>query len=159
LILISESGCWGEELIGPLDQFDAAGYQVDFCTPTRKRPNAIPVSWEPESVDPPLNRPVTTDSIAKKMLDLDDPKSPQGKRLENPINLAERLITAAARLDALYKGSDAGRRNAEIGNPRGKHHERIPRRKIGKPAAEVAWLGGCGQPITIFPDFDKFRDS
>lgn len=28
LIVLSERGYWGEELIGPLETFDAAGYQV-----------------------------------------------------------------------------------------------------------------------------------
>src|SRR5262249_35136193 len=30
LVLLSEWGYWGEELIGPLDVFDAAGYDIDF---------------------------------------------------------------------------------------------------------------------------------
>lgn len=32
LVLLSEWGFWGEELIGPLDVFDREGYQVDFAT-------------------------------------------------------------------------------------------------------------------------------
>ena len=54
----------GEELVGPLGEFDRVGYQVDFCTPTGRRPNAIPVSWDPSFFDPPLQRPVTSDSMA-----------------------------------------------------------------------------------------------
>src|SRR5262249_17320365 len=34
LIVLSEWGYWGEELLGPLETFDAVGYQVDFATPT-----------------------------------------------------------------------------------------------------------------------------
>jgi putative intracellular protease/amidase len=33
LIVLSEHGFWGEELIGPLHTVDQAGYQVDFATP------------------------------------------------------------------------------------------------------------------------------
>ena len=29
LIVLSEYGYWGEELVGPLETFDAAGYEVD----------------------------------------------------------------------------------------------------------------------------------
>ena len=89
LTVLSEWGYWGEELIGPLDQFDAAGYHVDFCTPTGKRPNAIPVSMDPEFIDPPLNRPVTSEEVARKVREIDNPDTPQGQRLEHPINLAE----------------------------------------------------------------------
>ena len=34
LILLSEWGFWGEELIGPMETFDAAGYESVFVTPT-----------------------------------------------------------------------------------------------------------------------------
>ena len=60
LILLSEWGYWGEELVGPLDEFDRVGYEVDFCTPTGRRPNAIPVSMDPDFFDPPLQRSVTS---------------------------------------------------------------------------------------------------
>lgn len=89
LCLLSEWGYWGEELIGPIESFDAAGYDVDFCTPTGKRPNAIAVSWDPEFVDPALGRPVTSQEMAAKVLLWDDPTKPEGKRLENPINMSE----------------------------------------------------------------------
>ena len=51
--MLSEWGYWGEELIGPLETFDEAGYEVDFMTPTGKRPVAITVSMDPVYVDPP----------------------------------------------------------------------------------------------------------
>lgn len=87
LVILSEWGYWGEELIGPLDEFDAAGYQVDFCTPTGKRPNAIPVSMDPMYIDPPLGRSVTSEEMGRRVRDIDDPTTQQGKRLENPIDL------------------------------------------------------------------------
>ncbi len=87
LMLVSEWGYWGEELIGPLEEFDRAGYETVFCTPTGKRPNAITVSMQPEYIDPPLGRSVTTESMAKKVKALDDPSTEQGRRLETPRSL------------------------------------------------------------------------
>src|SRR5262245_12050603 len=34
LFLVSEWGYWGEELIGPLEACEKAGYKIEFCTPT-----------------------------------------------------------------------------------------------------------------------------
>ena len=85
LIVWSEWGFWGEELIGPLDVFDAAGYESVFATPTGKRPVAITVSKDASFVDPPLGRPVTTPEMAAKVQAIDDPANP---RLDNPINLS-----------------------------------------------------------------------
>jgi len=89
LILLSEWGYWGEELVGPLQELDRAGYQVDFCTPNGRRPNAIPVSMDPEFFDPPLQRSVTSQEMAARTREIDDPSTPQGKRLDNPISLAD----------------------------------------------------------------------
>jgi putative intracellular protease/amidase len=88
LVLVSEWGYWGEELAGPLGEFDRAGYQVDFCTPTGRRPNAIPVSMDADYFDPPLQRSVTSPEMAARTREIDDPSTVQGKRLETPINLA-----------------------------------------------------------------------
>ncbi|MBK8962766.1 MAG: type 1 glutamine amidotransferase domain-containing protein [Candidatus Competibacteraceae bacterium] len=85
LIVLSEWGFWGEELIGPLDVFDAAGYESVFATPTGKRPVAITVSKDASFVDPPLGRPVTTPEMAAKVQAIDDPANP---RLDHPINLS-----------------------------------------------------------------------
>jgi putative intracellular protease/amidase len=88
LVLLSEWGYWGEELVGPLDVFDAAGMTVDFCTPTGKRPNANPVSMDAEFFDPPLQRPVTTEEMARRVREIDDPSTGPGARLANPIDLS-----------------------------------------------------------------------
>jgi len=88
LIVLSEWGYWGEELVGPLGEFDRVGYEVDFCTPTGRRPNAIPVSMDPDYFDPPLQRSVTSPEMAARVREIDDPLTQQGKRLENPINLS-----------------------------------------------------------------------
>jgi putative intracellular protease/amidase len=89
LVLVSEWGYWGEELVGPIEVFDAAGYDVQFVSPTGKRPNAIDVSMDLEFVDPPLGRPVVAKEMAAKVKRWDDPTTDEGKRLEHPINLAE----------------------------------------------------------------------
>jgi putative intracellular protease/amidase len=86
LIVLSEYGFWGEELIGPLETFDQAGYQVDFATPKGKRPVALPPSMDPNYVDPPLGRSVTSKEVAEKVKAID--KSP---RLDKPINLEQWL--------------------------------------------------------------------
>jgi putative intracellular protease/amidase len=88
LIVLSEWGYWGEELVGPLGEFDRAGYEVEFCTPTGRRPNAIPASMNPDFFDPPLQRSVTLPEMAARVREIDDPSTQQGKRLENPISLA-----------------------------------------------------------------------
>jgi putative intracellular protease/amidase len=87
LTVLSNWGYWGEELVGPLGEFDRAGYAVDFCTPTGQRANAIPVSMDPDFFDPPLQRPVTSAEMAARVREIDDPATEQGKRLDNPINL------------------------------------------------------------------------
>jgi putative intracellular protease/amidase len=85
LILLSEWGFWGEELIGPMETFDAAGYETAFATPTGKRPVAISVSKDASYVDPPLGRSVTSAEMAKKVQAIDEPAN---HRLDNPINLS-----------------------------------------------------------------------
>jgi putative intracellular protease/amidase len=86
LMILSEWGFWGEELIGPLETFDEKGYDVDFATPTGKRPVALPPSMDPDYIDPPLGRSVTSAEMAEKVRAIDS--SP---RLDNPISLKELL--------------------------------------------------------------------
>ncbi|WYL94745.1 MAG: DJ-1/PfpI family protein [Gloeotrichia echinulata IR180] len=88
LILLSEWGYWGEELIGPLEKFESVGYDVTFCTPTGKRPNAIAASMDPLYIDPPLGRSVTSYEMALKVKEIDDPNTKQGQRLNSPKSLA-----------------------------------------------------------------------
>src|SRR5215216_1998171 len=84
LVLLSERGYWGEELVGPLETFDAKGYEVTFITPTGQRPQALPPSMNAHYIDPPLGRSVTSEEVAEKTREID--KSP---RLDNPLNLSE----------------------------------------------------------------------
>lgn len=88
LVILSEYGYWGEELIGPLEVFDEEGYQIDFATPTGKRPVALPPSMDPTFVDPPLGKPVVSQEMADKVRIIDDPSNP---RLNNPITLSDWL--------------------------------------------------------------------
>ncbi len=84
LVVLSEYGYWGEELLGPLEIFDAAGYEVDFATPTGKRPVALPPSMDASYIDPPLGRTVTSEEVAAKVRELD-----KSTRLDHPISLSE----------------------------------------------------------------------
>lgn len=84
LVVLSEWGYWGEELIGPLETFDKAGYEVDFMTPNGKRPVALPPSMDPNYIDPPLGRSVTSPEVAEKVKKIDG-----SSRLEKPLNLSE----------------------------------------------------------------------
>ena len=88
LVILSEYGYWGEELIGPLEVFDEEGYQIDFATPTGKRPVALPPSMDPTFVDPPLGKPVVSQEMADKVRIINDPSNP---RLNNPITLTDWL--------------------------------------------------------------------
>ncbi len=89
LVLLSEWGYWGEELVGPVEVFDEAGYDIDFVSPTGKRPNAITVSMDPEFLDPPLGRSVTSPEMAEKVSRWDDPCTVEGARLECPLDLSK----------------------------------------------------------------------
>jgi putative intracellular protease/amidase len=112
LVVLSNWGYWAEELVGPVERFDAAGYQVDFCTPNGNRPNAIPVSKDPAFVDPALQRPVTSEEMAAKAREFDDPSTGSGKRLENPINLAAWLPERPYAASPTYvRGLEAYNRN------------------------------------------------
>lgn len=86
LVVLSEYGYWGEELVGPVEVFDAKGYRTTFLTPTGKRAHALPPSLDTDYIDPPLGRSVTTPDMARRARDLDE-----SDRLDNPLNL-EALI-------------------------------------------------------------------
>jgi putative intracellular protease/amidase len=85
LIVISEWGFWGEELVAPLDVFHAHEYQTVFCTPTGKRPHALPPSMDPTYIDPPLGKSVTTAEMADKVKAINDLSD---QRLADPKSLA-----------------------------------------------------------------------
>ena len=82
LVIISEWGYWGEELVGPLDVIDEKGWEATFVTPTGEKPRALPPSMEVGFMDPPLHKAVTDEYYAKATKKLDD-----SDRLAKPVNL------------------------------------------------------------------------
>lgn len=84
LVVLSEYGYWGEELVGPLEVLDTAGYQSTFMTPTGKKPVALPPSYTPGFWDPPLDKAVTDEHYAALTLAVE-----KSDRLDHPINLAD----------------------------------------------------------------------
>jgi putative intracellular protease/amidase len=116
LIILSEWGYWGEELIGPLETFDKAGYQVDFATPKGKRPVALPPSMDPDYIDPPLGRSVTSKEVAQKVKAIDS-----SDRLNKPLNLERWLPdrpywsspTFIREMEAYYKALDTVQKEVE----------------------------------------------
>lgn len=86
LIVLSEYGYWGEELLGPLTHLDKAGYESTFATSKGRRARALPPSMDPEYLDPPLGCAVTSKETAKKVKKLDD-----SSRLDDPLDLSRWL--------------------------------------------------------------------
>jgi putative intracellular protease/amidase len=84
LVVLSEWGYWGEELVGPLEVLDKAGYTSTFITSHGKRAHALPPSMTEGYLDPPLGKSVTDANFAKKTRDID-----ASTRLDNPLNLSE----------------------------------------------------------------------
>jgi len=84
LFVVSEWGYWGEELVGPLEACDEAGYEITFVTPTGKKPTPLTVSMQPGFTDPPLGRSVTSKEYAEKTRKLDEES-----RLDHPKSLAD----------------------------------------------------------------------
>jgi putative intracellular protease/amidase len=86
MITISEWGYWGEELIGPLEACDQAGYTVEFLTPTGAKPTPLAASMQVGVIDPPQGKSVVSPEMAEKTRALD-----QSNRLNRPRNLSEWL--------------------------------------------------------------------
>ena len=84
LVVLSGHGYWGEELIGPLEALDAAGYESVFITPTGTKPVALPPSMDETYFDPPLGRAVTTKAMADKVKAIE-----KSNRLANPMDLSK----------------------------------------------------------------------
>ncbi|MEV7967112.1 type 1 glutamine amidotransferase domain-containing protein [Sphaerisporangium sp. NPDC088356] len=97
LVVLSEHGYWGEELLGPLTQFDQRGYEVVFATPTGRRAHALPPSMDPDYVDPPLGRSVTSPEVAKLTRELDE-----SDRLDHPLDISRWLPERPYTADAGY---------------------------------------------------------
>ena len=86
LFVLSNWGYWGEELIGPLEVLEKAGYEIEFVTPSGKRAIALPPSMDPTYIDPPLGKSVTSAIMAQKVKKIDSGKLQ--KKLDHPHNLS-----------------------------------------------------------------------
>lgn len=84
LFILSEFGYWGEELIGPKETLEKAGFLLDFATPTGKRPHALPPSMDSAYVDPPLGKPVVSEEMAAKVRALEE-----SDELDHPLSLKD----------------------------------------------------------------------
>ncbi len=84
IFVLSEWGYWGEELIGPLEACDQAGYEITFVTPTGQKPIPLAVSMQPGFIDPPLGRSVTSEYYAQKTKEVHE-----SDRLNNPKSLQD----------------------------------------------------------------------
>lgn len=97
LVVLSEWGYWGEELVGPLYHLDNAGYKVVFATPKGRKPKPLPPSMDSTYIDPPLGRGVTSEENARRTREIDE-----SDRLNNPINLSTWLPERPYLSDPLY---------------------------------------------------------
>jgi len=84
LVVLSQWGYWGEELIGPLDVLDAKRYETVFMTSKGKKPPALPPSMDENYLDPPLDAKVTSEYYARKTREME-----KSTRLSKPLNLSE----------------------------------------------------------------------
>lgn len=71
LVVLSEYGFWGEELIGPYEKLTEAGFVCHFYTQNGKRAHPLPPSMDPTFIDPPLGRAVTSPEMAEIVKNLD----------------------------------------------------------------------------------------
>lgn len=83
LVMLSEYGYWGEELVGPLEVLDEQGYETVFMTAKGNRAHALPPSMEVGYLDPPLGKPVTDAYYAHRTREIDC-----SDRLDDPIDLS-----------------------------------------------------------------------
>jgi len=102
LFILSEYGYWGEELIGPMEALEGAGYKIDFATPKGTKPMALPPSMDVNYIDPPLGKKVTTAEMAAKVK-----KVEESDKLDKPINLTEWMpakpyLSSSTYLDDLF---------------------------------------------------------
>lgn len=141
LIVLSGYGYWGEELIGPLEALETAGYEVEFVTPKGTKPAALPPSMDDTYFDPPLGRAVTTKEMADKVKAIE--KSGRLAKVrdlsswfpERPYFSAELLVRE---LEKYYNGRDKAWKDLE-------------------PYASLVLVGGSG-PIVDMVNNQRVHD-
>ncbi|MDX1929744.1 MAG: type 1 glutamine amidotransferase domain-containing protein [Pirellulaceae bacterium] len=134
LFVVSEWGYWGEELVGPLEACERAGYKIEFVTPTGQKPTCLQVSMDPNYIDPPLGRPVTSHEMADKVRSV-----VASSRLDSPISLKEWVPARA------YPSSATYLRDMEA------YHERVDaivKKELVKYDAMVI-VGGSGALVDL----------
>jgi putative intracellular protease/amidase len=170
LVVLSNRGYWGEELVGPLDVFARMGYRVEFATPNGQRPVALPPSMDAGYVDPPLGRPVTTPEMAREVREFDDigpDRSERARSLDAPLNLStllperpyfsqpvlvraleayyrerDRALSAFERFDALLLVGGSGPIVDMVNNQR-VHDLILGFMRMGKPIAAECYAVAC----------------
>ena len=173
LVVLSGYGFWGEELIGPLEALEAAGYEAVFVTPRGQRPVALPPSMDEKYVDPPLGRGVTSAEMAAKVRAIN--ASP---RLDKVLNLStmfpERPYFSAPslvrELESYYNKRDAAWKTLEpyaalllvggsgpivdmVNNQR-VHEVILGFYKLNKPIAAICYGVAC---LAFARDFNERR--
>lgn len=134
LCILSEWGFWGEELVGPLHYLDTYSYQVVFATGTGKRPEPLPVSMDPNFIDPPLGRSVTSEENARKTREISE-----SSRLDNPVDLSAWLP------EMPYRSSPNYLREIES------YHNRLNeiRNEVEREYDAILIVGGSGAILDI----------
>jgi putative intracellular protease/amidase len=138
LCILSEWGFWGEELVGPLDALDRHGYEVVFATNRGKRPQPLPPSEDPDFIDPPLGRTVTSAENARKTRELS-----QSGRLDSPLSLTAWLP------ELPYRSSPSYLRDMESYNRR---LDEI-RDEVEREYAAILLVGGSGPIIDMVNNY------
>jgi putative intracellular protease/amidase len=155
LVVLSEYGYWGEELLGPLAAFDEQRYTVHFATATGKRAHALPPSLDPGYVDPPLGRGVTTPEVAVAARELDE-----SDRLDAPLSLKEMLpdrpyasVTQPLRAMEVYYHELAAATEEIVGGPGG--YDALVLVGGSGPIVDMANNGRLHELILAFVRADK----
>lgn len=138
LCILSEWGFWGEELVGPLDALDQRGYEVVFATNRGKRPQPLPPSENPDYIDPPLGRAVTSPENARKTRELSE-----SGRLDNPLSLTAWLP------EQPYRSSPSYLRDMESYN---KRLDEI-RAEVEHEYAAILLVGGSGPIVDMVNNY------
>lgn len=134
LFVLSEYGYWGEELLGPKETMEKAGYLLEFATPGGKRPHALPPSMDSDYVDPPLGKPVVTKEMADKVRALE-----ASDELDRPLSLRELFP-----LDRPYLSSPGYLRHLE------EYNENIEKAaEYCQRYAAVVLVGGSGPIVDM----------
>lgn len=134
LFVLSEYGYWGEELIGPMETLEKAGYILNFATPTGKCPHALPPSMDVFFVDPPLGKPVVSEEMAQKVERLE-----KSNILDEPLSLKELFP-----LDRPYMSSPDYLREFEEYN---RNVEKAA--ALCEPYAALVLVGGSGPIVDM----------